>query len=240
MGLFFRRLYKHRVILGFVSLVLAVVITFGVCFFALSKTAATASRLTVVIDAGHGGIDGGVTGKITKIKESDINLAISRYLQEEFENAGFSVVQTRPTEAGLYGTTAKGHKKRDMKKRSEIIHAAAPALVISVHQNFFSLSSSRGAHVFYRKDSAPSHALAAAIQSQFNEMEECVKKHEPVTGDYFILNCSDYPSVIVECGFLSNPEEERLLVTKEYQKKVASVICTGAVRYLVSGAAGAD
>ena len=147
MGFFLR----HRVIFGITALILSVAVTFGICFFALAKTAAQALRLTVVIDAGHGGIDGGVSGKVTGTKESDINLAISRCLQKEFEDAGVLVVQTRLSEAGLYGTTAKGYKKRDMKKRAEIINAASPALVISVHQNFFSLSSRRGAQVFFKK-----------------------------------------------------------------------------------------
>ena len=89
--------YKHRVALGFISILLAVTVTFGICFFALARTAAQAQRLTVVIDAGHGGVDGGVVGKTSGRKESDINLSISRYLQEEFEEAGFLVVQTRPT-----------------------------------------------------------------------------------------------------------------------------------------------
>ena len=172
MGFFLR----HRVIFGITALVLSVAVTFGICFFALSKTAAQALRLTVVIDAGHGGIDGGVSGKVTGTKESDINLAISRYLQKEFEDAGFLVVQTRLSEAGLYGTTAKGYKKRDMKKRAEIINAASPALVISVHQNFFSLSSRRGAQVFFKKGFAPSVALADCIQDSLNAMEECPRQ----------------------------------------------------------------
>lgn len=226
---------KHRVLFSVTALVLAVAVTFGICFFALSKTAVSAMRFTVVIDAGHGGIDGGVTGKITGTKESDINLAIARYLQEDFETAGFNVVQTRKSEAGLYGTTAKGYKKRDMKKRAEIINSSNPALVISVHQNFFSLSSRRGAQVFFKKGSSASVTLASYIQTSFNDMKECVKKSDPLAGDYFILNCNDYPSVIVECGFLSNAEDEALLVTEAYQRKVADVICSGAIAFLASG-----
>lgn len=232
MGFFLR----HRVLFGITALVLSVAVTFGICFFALSKTAAQALRLTVVIDAGHGGIDGGVTGKVTGTKESDINLSISRYLQKEFEDAGFLVVQTRLSEAGLYGTTAKGYKKRDMKKRAEIINAAAPALVISVHQNFFSLSSRRGAQVFFKKGFAPSVALADCIQDSLNAMEECPRQSEPLAGDYFILNCHEYPAVIVECGFLSNAQDEALLVNESYQKKIAKTIRSGAVAFLASGA----
>ena len=227
--------YKHRVFLGVTALVLAVIVTLGMCFFALSQTTANAVRLTVVIDAGHGGIDGGVTGRVTGVKESDINLAISRYLQQEFEDAGFFVVQTRESEAGLYGTAAKGFKKRDMQKRAEIINSASPALVISVHQNFFSLSSRRGAQVFFKKDNSSSVLLASSIQTALNGMEECVKESAPLAGDYFILNCNDFPSVIVECGFLSNAQDEALLTSADYQKKLAKTICTGAVAFLAEG-----
>lgn len=227
--------YRHRVLLGITALVLSVAVTFGICFFALAKTAAQAVRFTVVIDAGHGGIDGGVVGKTTGTKESDINLAISRYLQEEFEGAGFLVVQTRLSEAGLYGSTAKGYKKRDMKKRADIINGVAPSLVISVHQNFFSLSSRRGAQVFFKQDPA-SISLANCIQSSLNGMEECPRKSNPLFGDYFILNCHEFPAVIVECGFLSNAQDEALLVSENYQKKLAKTICTGAMAYLASGA----
>ena len=230
--------YRHRVLFGFVGILLAVTFTFGVCFFALASTAAETQRLTVVIDAGHGGIDGGVVGKVSGVKESDVNLSLSRLLQEEFEEAGFQVVQTRPTESGLYGTATAGYKKRDMRARAEIINSHAPALVISVHQNFFSLSSRRGAQVFFRADSENSRTLACAIQTSLNSMPECVKKSEALVGDYYVLNCNEYPAVIVECGFLSNPEDEALLLTKEYQKKIAAAIRAGALAYLATGANG--
>ncbi len=232
--------YRHRVRFGLTGIALAVIVTFGVCFFALARTAAAnTQRLTIVIDAGHGGIDGGVVGRVSGVKESDINLSISRCLQKEFEQAGFRVVQTRPTEAGLYGTATAGYKKRDMQKRAEIIQENAPALVISVHQNFFSMTSRRGAQVFFRNDSSSSRTLACAIQTAFNEMPETAKKYSALAGDYYVLNCSDYPSVIVECGFLSNPEDEALLITQDYQKKVASVIAQGALSYLACGSSAA-
>ena len=228
--------YRHRVLFGFAGIVLAVIVTFGICFFALSRTAAQAQRLTVVIDAGHGGIDGGVVGKTSGTKESDINLAISRYLQEDFEEAGFQVVQTRPTEAGLYGTATQGYKMRDMKKRAEIINSSSPALVISVHQNFFSLESRRGAQVFFREGSLNSRTLACSIQSALNEMPNAARKFDALKGDYYVLNCNDYPAVIVECGFLSNPQDEALLISADYQKEIAAVIARGALAYLASDA----
>lgn len=231
-------MYRHRVLFGFCAVMSAVLFTFGVCLYALAQTAADTRRLTIVIDAGHGGIDGGVVGVTTGIKESDLNLRIARLLQSEFEEAGFSVVQTRPTEAGLYGAATAGYKKRDMQKRAETIAASVPAAVISVHQNFFSLSSRRGAQVFFRASNERSASLACSIQSAFNEMPECVMPAEPLAGDYYILNCSDHPSVIVECGFLSNAQDERLLVSEAYQKRLAEVICGGALAFLAAGTGG--
>lgn len=231
MKVFFAR---HRVLLGFLAIVCSIALTAGICLYALVQTAAGSVRLTIVIDAGHGGIDGGVVGRTTGIKESDLNLSVARYLQTEFEDAGFLVVQTRPTEAGLYGAATDGYKKRDMRRRAEIIADSAPAAVVSVHQNFFSLSSRRGAQVFFREDSASSHTLACAIQTALNSMPECVRTSEALRGDYYVLNCSDYPSVIVECGFLSNAEDEALLVSAEYQRRLAETICAGTLAFLAT------
>ncbi len=231
-------LYKHRVVLGFLCLALAVAVTFGMCFFALARTAAQSMQFTVVIDAGHGGIDGGVVGTQTGTKESDINLALARELQLQFEEAGFLVVQTRPTEAGLYGVATAGYKRRDMQRRADIIKSSAPVAVISVHQNFFSQSYRRGAQVFFREDVSLSRTLACSIQTALNEMPECVKKSEALAGDYFVLNCSEAPAVIVECGFLSNPEDEALLITPSYREKLAKTIAAGTIAFLAAGASG--
>ena len=228
--------YSHRVALTIFGVAFLVLCTFAVCFFGLSRTASGAQRPVVVLDAGHGGIDAGVRGTLTGVKESDLNLSLVRILQEKFEAAGFDAVLTRRSEAGLYGTTAPGHKKRDMAARAKIIGEAAPVLLLSVHQNFFSDSARRGAQAFYRPDLPSSKALACALQSALNQMPECVKKTSPVAGDYFILKCSEAPSAIVECGFLSNLEDERLLVTREYREKLASAIFAGALTYLSSAA----
>ena len=125
-----RLIRRHRVLFGALAILLSIAMTAGICLYALVQTAAGSTRLTVVIDAGHGGVDGGVVGRVTHTKESDINLAIARKLQAQFEEAGFSVVQTRPTEAGLYGAATSGYKKRDMQRRAEIIADSAPAVVI--------------------------------------------------------------------------------------------------------------
>ena len=230
--------YRHRVAFGLACIFLSVAFAFGVCIFALTATASESARLTVVIDAGHGGVDGGVVGIESGTKESDINLDLSRRLARRFADAGFAVVMTRETEAGLYGTATSGYKKRDMLKRSEIINKSNPALVISVHQNFFSMRSRRGAQVFFRESNEKSVTLACLIQASLNDMPECVKKSEPLKGDYYVLNCNDFPSVIVECGFLSNAEDEALLLDNTYRDKIVEAIAGGALKFLSSAANG--
>ena len=218
-------------ILGFISAV-------ALCVRALGGTQAVSAFdeavMRIVIDAGHGGIDGGVTGRTTGVKESDINLQIAFKLSAVLEDMGFETVMTRKTDAGLYDTTAKGFKKRDMQRRKEIILENSPAMVISVHQNFYPSQTQRGAQVFYREESEKGKLLAVQIQAQMNGLyaKEGVKKRSPSKGDYFILKCADCPSVIVECGFLSNPKDEALLCESVWQEKTAKSIAAGVAAYL--------
>ncbi|MBO4594149.1 MAG: N-acetylmuramoyl-L-alanine amidase, partial [Clostridia bacterium] len=122
-------------------------------------------------------------------------------------------------------------KRKDMEKRKEIIEKVNPALVVSVHLNKYPVSSRAGAQVFYKKGDENGKALAEAIQKSFNGMEESLKSYSALTGDYYILNCTEIPSVICECGFLSNPREESLLITMEYQRTLAYNIFCGIVSY---------
>lgn len=227
-------IFKRRNIL-IISVLMITVFTIILCFEALSKVPigeASTSNVKVVLDAGHGGVDGGVSGIKTGVKESELNLAVVKKVQGYLIDAGISVVLTRNSSAGLYGIATRNLKKRDMQKRSEIINRAEPHLVVSIHMNKYSLSTRRGAQVFYKKGSEQGKILAKSIQESFNNMDKSVRSYSPLVGDYYILNCSDYPSVIAECGFLSNAEEEQLLVTEEYQDEVAYAIFKGIVGYL--------
>ncbi len=217
-----------------ISVLIVTVLTFIVCFSALSVRAVNEeapSKIRVVIDAGHGGVDGGVLGVKTGVKESDLNLKVSFKLEELFLSAGFDVVMTRRSDAGLYGMATKNLKRKDMEKRREVIKKAKPDLVISVHMNKYSVQTRRGAQVFYKNSSEQGKILAKSIQESFNVMPEASRSCSALTGDYYILNCTEYPSVIVECGFLSNPEDEALLVTESYRENIAYAIFKGAIEY---------
>lgn len=206
----------------------------GAGYAAKAASATNPSMPTVVIDAGHGGIDNGVQGINSKTDESDINLAIARFLKGQFTGAGFNCVMTRTSKAGLYGTTSKGFKKRDMQERKRIIEESNADMVISIHQNFCPLPSKRGGTVFFDKSSGQGKELAESIQSELNGMAQCVKPNEALHGDYYMLKCTPNPSVIVECGFLSNSEEDKLLNDENYQRELAYAIFKGAVSYFAN------
>ncbi len=210
---------------------------FTLCVSALNSpvpTFAADDSLVIVLDAGHGGIDGGVSGRTTGVKESDLNLAITLCLKDLLTDCGFSVTLTRKTEDGLYGTTAKGFKRRDMEKRKEIVEKADPAFVVSIHQNFYPSQSTRGAQVFYLKSSEEGKTLAESIQRSLNETYQKVgvKARKETAANYYMLECTENPSVIVECGFLSNAEDEKLLQTSSWQKKISEAILSGILSYL--------
>lgn len=221
---------------------MAVVISFltavALCVRALNTPQTVFSgaeqKMKIVLDAGHGGIDGGVVGKTTGVKESDLNLEIALRLKEVLSDIGFEVALTRKTKAGLYDFATKGFKKRDMQKRKQIIHEEEPALVISLHQNLYPASAPRGAQVFYRKNHAQGEKFAEAVQTQLNDLyaEKGVKARKSTGAEYFMLECTQAPSLIVECGFLSNPADEALLVSPVWQRKLAESIATGVVAYL--------
>jgi N-acetylmuramoyl-L-alanine amidase len=140
---------KQTTFAALAALTTAFVVAIILCLHSLwlpqAVFAATDVKMTVVLDAGHGGIDGGVCGVKTGVKESDLNLALAKRLRVVLEDFGFETVLTRNTENGLYDTTKAGFKKRDMQKRKEILLKANPALVISLHQNFYPTKTARGA-----------------------------------------------------------------------------------------------
>ena len=226
-------LKRRKIII--ISVLLITALTFLFCFSALQDKPAgdaSANKIKIVLDAGHGGVDGGVIGVKSGVKESDLNLIMVKKIEKYLVGAGMSVVLTRSSDAGLYGVATKNLKRKDMEKRRDIINKAKPNLVVSIHMNQYSVSSRRGAQVFYKEGDDASKLLANSIQDSFNDMEEATRSCSALTGDYYILNCTEYPSVISECGFLSSPEDETLLLTDEYQESLAYAIFKGIIGYL--------
>ena len=216
---------------------LAVVLTLILCCLAgggayIAATISPAGLFTVVIDAGHGGIDAGVVGK-NGTKESDFNLTMAKELGERFSKAGFKVVYTRKNADGLYGNEKKDFKRKDMAARKKTIVDTDPDLVISVHANKFPGDDRRGAQVFYDEMNKSGKDLAILTQEKLNELNEknVGRKFEALSGDYYVLKCTAKPSIIVECGFLSNVDDEKLLNDAEHRAKLAEAIVFAATDY---------
>ncbi len=190
----------------------------------------------IVLDAGHGGMDGGCSSANGDV-EKNINLAILLELRELLEMSGYEVIVTRDTDISIHDAGIEGianQKSSDMDNRLEIFNSCEDAICISIHQNQFTDPKYSGAQMFYSDTHSESGKLAQTIQNQFVEFLQPDNAREiKLCGkELFLCYYSENPTVMVECGFLSNPEEAALLVTEEYQQKVAFTIYAGLMEYL--------
>ncbi len=182
--------------------------------------------MTVVLDAGHGGNDPGKVG-VVGTKEKEINLSIAYKLRDVLSAKGYVVVMTRKGDGGLYAEADSNRKAADMKKRVEIMNTTQASYVISIHQNSFPGEEVRGAQVFYHTKSEEGKWLAESIQASLVRMDPENRRMAKANNDYYVLRNTEAPTVLVECGFLSCPQEEQLLLTEEYQWKLANAIADG-------------
>lgn len=219
MGVFVLKL-KNVLALVLVGVVTALICV-GIVWYKRAE-AASKNGYVIVIDPGHGGADGGVVSAQKKVKESEINLYVSKILANTLSRRGYTVRLTRKTDTGLYEVGASNKKLSDMQKRREIINGNKPDLVISIHQNFFPSSSVHGAHVFYSDKQEKSEQYAKIFQQDLNAGLGQSKEHKKA--DYYILQCSEYPSLLIECGFLSNLTDEKNLLNASYRQKIAEII----------------
>ncbi len=185
----------------------------------------------IVLDAGHGGFDPGKVG-VNGALEKDINLSIVKKLQQLLEEEGFTVYLTRQEDTILAPANSTSKKKDDMIARIEMITELNPFFTISIHQNSFTDASSSGPQVFYYRDSEESATMAQVIQDVLNTQLSPVKKRAPqANSNYYLLTRTPSPTVIVECGFLSNPTEADLLISEDYQNRIAKSIFLGILSY---------
>lgn len=193
-------------------------------------------KAVILIDPGHGGFDGGAVGANGTI-EKDVNLAVSLKLRELLTDAGFEVVMTRDSDCALDdagASTIRRRKVSDMRARLNLTRLYPGSVLISIHQNKLSEDSRvRGAQIFYSPNAAESKALAQSIQDEFNRAIQPEKPREVVrTGkNLFLFFHARNTAVLCECGFLSNPDEEALLCTDEYQYRVAYCIYRGLLQW---------
>lgn len=186
---------------------------------------------TIVLDAGHGLPDGGAESK-SGISEADINLKIIKKLQELLEASNCYVILTRSDENGIYDINAKRKKLSDLQNRLEIINNSEADILISVHLNKISSSKYYGWQTFYQKNNTNSKDLAQNIQNNLNYSIKRNNKREilPLSNIYLMDN-SKIPAITVECGFLSNETDTKLLQTDEYQNNIAWGIFAGIMDY---------
>lgn len=189
-------------------------------------------KYVVAIDPGHGGFDPGKVG-VSGALEKDINLSISWKVKQQLEKKGIEVIMTRTTDQGLYAEEDKNKKSADMRNRVETIQASGAAVAVSIHQNSFTDTVSKGSQVFYYTGSKEGQHLANLIQTSIKEtLKDDNHRIEKGNTDYYMLRKVTCPIVIVECGFLSNPMEEALLTEEDYQEKMANGISKGIIKYL--------
>lgn len=205
---------------------------------AVVSVEASNSLPTVIIDAGHGGIDSGCIS-INGNEEKDINLSILLKLREMLRAAGINTVVTRDCDKSIHdiGITGLGNqKKSDMENRLKIINTTENAIFVSIHQNQFTDSKYYGAQMFYPEGSADSERLASILQRSITSMLQPENKREikPVGDEIYLLHFARCPAVMAECGFLSNQAEADKLESEEYQSQMAFSIFSGICEYLFS------
>ena len=180
----------------------------------------------VVIDAGHGGDDPGKIG-INNALEKEINLQIAKEIKKYLEKAGITVVMKRENDSSL-----KNSKAEDMRERVKIIDESKAKIAVSIHQNSFPSEAEKGAQVFYFSESEEGVKIAQILQNHLKILDPENKREIKENNSYFLLKRTKTPTVIVECGFLSNWAEAEKLTETEYQKEIAQVISEGILAYM--------
>lgn len=214
----------------------------GVCLLALAVAPrparpakpATPARQTeegalqgkiIFVDAGHGGTDGGARAQDSRVWEKELNLQVALALQTLLEKNGAQVIMSRETDMQY-----DANKRADLTARLEKATAGGAVMVISIHMNEYRSRRESGPQVFYRAGQEQSRLLAGTLQDALIRVLSPAKERVAMAGDYFMLSLP-LPSVLVECGFLSNAAEEKLLLTPDYQAKVAKAVCEGICEY---------
>lgn len=179
------------------------------------------SGYVICVDAGHGGIDGGARARESLVWEREINLQVAKKVCAALEEAGARVIMTREDEKSLHDD-----KRTDLLGRIRMAQQAGADLLLSIHMNEYRSRQASGPQVFYQKGDGESRLLAAAVQKALVDGLQPKWKRAALEGDYLILT-GGIPSVLVECGFISNREEELLLLDEGYQSRIAHAVVQG-------------
>lgn len=190
---------------------------------------------TIVLDAGHGGEDGGAVG-INDMQEKDVNLAITRYLRDMLTASGFPVVMLRDGDYSIHDAnlpTVKERKASDLRNRLKQINSYENCIFLSIHQNHFTEKKYSGAQMFYSTKTPESKVLAEMLRTAVTSLLQPNNKREikPATKSIYLLYNAEQTAVLAECGFLSNPQEAEKLASEEYQQQMAFSLYCGLLDY---------
>ena len=191
----------------------------------------------IVIDAGHGGEDGGA--EVDGVLEKDINLSIAGKLSEILRLCGCRVTEIRDEDISVYDSdaqTLREKKVSDLKRRVEIANENDNNILVSIHQNKFDNSAYSGAQLFYSSNHDDSRVLAESIRSAITSLlqKDNTRELKPAGSDIYLLDHAEVPAVIVECGFLSNQQERSKLMDDDYQNEMAYAVAMGVLEYSYS------
>lgn len=189
----------------------------------------------ILVDAGHGGYDGGARARDSGVWEKHINLAVALKTEKSLVARGAEVIMTRREDEDLCEEerpAALTKKRQDMQNRVAKAVEGSADMVLSIHMNEYRDRSQSGPQVFYRKDADAGRLLAGCLQESLIAALNPRKERAALSGDYFILQL-EVPSALIECGFISNPKEEKQLLSAAYQAKVAEAIAGGVEQYVI-------
>nr|WP_316621896.1 N-acetylmuramoyl-L-alanine amidase [uncultured Ruminococcus sp.] len=192
-------------------------------------------RITVIIDAGHGGEDGGA--EVDGVLEKDINLSIADKLADTLRLCGVRVTEIRDEDISVYDDSAQTLREKkvsDLKHRVETVNGSENNILVSIHQNKFDNNAYSGAQVFYSSNNDKSRVLAGSIRNSVVSLlqNDNTRELKPANSDIYLLDNATVPAVIVECGFLSNDEERAKLLDSGYQSEMAYSIAMGVLEYI--------
>ena len=189
------------------------------------------SLVTIILDAGHGGKDGGASSR-DGLVERDLVFDITLMVEEHLRLQGFNVIMTREDECDLAGEHVQNRKREDLSRRVEIMNNSENAIAISIHANAIGNARWAGAQVFYDAKSLENKELATHIMTSMRANIEGLEREQRPISNIYILRNSQIPTALVEVGFLSNPDEARLLACEDYQRLMAYAIFEGILSYV--------
>ena len=215
----------------FLCFVVFIILISVLLFFSKSDVSVNAGNPSVIIvDAGHGGVDGGALG-LYNIVEKDLNLEIAKKVQALLISKGFTVVMTRDSDISIHSSdkkTIRDKKTSDLLNRAELANKSGAGLYVSIHLNTYEQESISGAQVFYKKDDAVGQEYAKKIMSELKTIDNKNKRTEKILPNPNLLfKKLQIPAVLIECGFISNNSDALLLKSEEYQQSLAGKIVNG-------------